>query len=41
MIDAGWIGWIDKTVKIGLLLVGLSLILGLLTRAGLWGAVFF
>jgi thiosulfate dehydrogenase (quinone) large subunit len=41
MIDAGWIGWIDKTVKIGLLLVGLSLILGLLTRAGLWSAVFF
>jgi thiosulfate dehydrogenase [quinone] large subunit len=41
MIDAGWIGWIDKTVKIGLLLIGLSLILGLLTRAGLWGAVFF
>jgi thiosulfate dehydrogenase [quinone] large subunit len=41
MIDAGWIGWIDKTVKIGLLLVGLSLILGLLTRPGLWGAVFF
>ena len=41
MIDAGWIGWIDKTVKIGLLLVGLSLILGLLTRAGLWGALFF
>jgi len=41
MIDAGWIGWIDKTVKIGLLLVGLSLILGLLTRVGLWGAVFF
>jgi thiosulfate dehydrogenase (quinone) large subunit len=41
MIDAGWIGWIDKTVKIGLLLVGLSLILGFLTRVGLWGAVFF
>jgi len=41
MIDAGWIGWIDKTVKISLLLIGLSLILGLLTRAGLWGAVFF
>jgi thiosulfate dehydrogenase [quinone] large subunit len=41
MIDAGWIGWIDKSVKIGLLLVGLSLILGLLTRAGLWSAVFF
>ena len=44
MIDHGWIsqfGWIDNTVKFGLLLVGLSLILGLLTRAGLWGAIFF
>ena len=41
VIDAGGVGWIDKTVKIGLLLVGLSLILGLLTRPGLWGAVFF
>jgi thiosulfate dehydrogenase [quinone] large subunit len=41
MIDAGWIGWIDKTVKFSLLLIGLSLILGLLTRAGLWGALFF
>src|SRR5215471_12594969 len=41
LIDLGWIGWIDKTVKISLLLIGLSLILGLLTRAGLWGALFF
>ena len=41
MIDTGWIGWIDKTVKFSLLLIGLSLILGLLTRAGLWGALFF
>jgi len=41
LIDLGWIGWIDKTVKISLLLIGLSLILGLLTRAGCWGALFF
>ena len=41
MIDAGRIGWIDNTVKFSLLLIGLSLILGLLTRAGLWGALFF
>lgn len=41
MIDAGWIAWIDNTVKISLLLIGLSLILGLLTRAGCWGALFF
>jgi thiosulfate dehydrogenase (quinone) large subunit len=40
MIDAGYIGWIDKTVKFGLLLIGLSLILGLFTRLGLWGALF-
>jgi thiosulfate dehydrogenase [quinone] large subunit len=41
MIDAGWIGWIDNTVRISLLLIGLSLILGLLTRVGCWGALFF
>jgi thiosulfate dehydrogenase (quinone) large subunit len=41
MIDAGWIGWIDNAVKISLLLIGLSLILGLLTRVGCWGALFF
>jgi thiosulfate dehydrogenase [quinone] large subunit len=41
LIDAGWIGWIDNTVKIGLLLIGLSLILGLFTKAGCWGALFF
>ncbi|HZF41497.1 MAG TPA: DoxX subfamily [Blastocatellia bacterium] len=44
MIDGGRIGrigWIDNTVKVSLLLIGLSLILGLLTRVGLWGALFF
>jgi thiosulfate dehydrogenase [quinone] large subunit len=40
MIDHGWVGWIDNTVKIGLLLIGLSLILGLFTRVGCWGALF-
>ena len=40
-IEAGWAGWIDNTVKIGLLLVGLSLMLGLFTRAGCWGAILF
>jgi thiosulfate dehydrogenase [quinone] large subunit len=39
MIDAGWIGWIDATVKVSLLLIGFSLILGLFTRAGCWGAL--
>ncbi len=41
MSDKGWTGWIDNTVKISLLLIGLSLILGLLTRVGCWGALFF
>jgi thiosulfate dehydrogenase [quinone] large subunit len=41
MIDKGWIGWMDATVKISLVLIGLSLILGLFTRAGCWGALFF
>jgi thiosulfate dehydrogenase (quinone) large subunit len=39
MMDAGWTPWIDNAVKIGLLLVGLSLILGLFTRTGCWGAL--
>jgi thiosulfate dehydrogenase (quinone) large subunit len=41
MIGAGHISWIDNTVRISLLLIGLSLILGLLTRVGCWGALFF
>lgn len=41
MIDKGWIGWMDTTVKISLLFIGVSLILGLFTRAGCWGALFF
>lgn len=39
MADAGWIGWMNNAVKIGLVLVGLSLMLGLLTRLGCWGAL--
>jgi thiosulfate dehydrogenase [quinone] large subunit len=31
--------WIDRAVPIGLVLIGLSLILGLFTRAGCWGAL--
>ncbi len=41
LIDKGWLGWMDTTVKISLLLIGVSLILGLFTRAGCWGALFF
>jgi thiosulfate dehydrogenase [quinone] large subunit len=39
LLDAGWIGWIDNSVKIGLVLVGASLILGLFTRVGAIGAL--
>src|SRR5262245_34228263 len=41
LIDMGLIGWIDNTVKISLLLIGLSLMLGLFTRIGSCGALFF
>ena len=34
-------GWVDHLVPIGLVLVGLSLILGLLTQVGSWGALAF
>lgn len=40
MLDAGWTPWIDNAVKIGLLLAGVSLMLGLFTRTGCWGALF-
>jgi thiosulfate dehydrogenase (quinone) large subunit len=33
--------WIDRTVKVSLLLIGLSLILGLFTKVGSWGALLF
>ena len=41
MVDAGWTPWIDRSVKIGLLLIGLSLILGLFTRIGALAALVF
>ena len=41
IVDAGWTPWIDRSVKIGLLLIGLSLILGLFTRIGALGALIF
>lgn len=41
MISSGWTPWIDRTVKLGLMLIGLSLILGLFTRLGAWGALLF
>ena len=41
LIDAGWGSFLDNTVKIGLLVIGLSLMLGLFTKAGCWGALIF
>jgi thiosulfate dehydrogenase [quinone] large subunit len=39
LVEAGWIGWIDNSVKVGLVLIGASLILGLFTRVGAAGAL--
>lgn len=39
MADSGWTPWIDNAVKIGLLLIGVSLMLGLFTRTGCWAAL--
>jgi thiosulfate dehydrogenase (quinone) large subunit len=39
LVNSGWTVWIDRSVKIVLLLIGLSLILGLFTRVGLWAAL--
>ena len=40
MVDAGWGPWMDRGIKYGLLLVGISLMLGLFTRIGCLGALF-
>lgn len=39
MLAAGWTNWMDRGVKISLVLIGLSLMLGLSTRLGCWGAL--
>lgn len=39
MGDAAWIGTLDMAVALGLVLIGLSLMLGLFTRAGCVGAL--
>ena len=41
MINQGWTNWLDRSVKIALLLIGLSLLLGLFTRYGAIAALFF
>lgn len=39
--NPGVLAWLDVLIPIGLLLVGLSLILGLFTQLGTWGALTF
>ncbi len=39
LADSGWIPWIDRGVKISLVLIGLSLMLGFFTRLGNLGAL--
>jgi len=41
LISAGAGPWVDRSVKIALLLIGLSLLLGLFTRIGASAALFF
>ena len=36
LVNAGWTVWLDRGVKVALLVIGLSVILGLFTRIGLW-----
>ena len=39
LVNAGWTVWLDRGVKVALLAIGVSLILGLFTRVGLWLAL--
>jgi thiosulfate dehydrogenase [quinone] large subunit len=39
LLNAGWTPWLDRGVKMALLLIGLSLMLGLFTKAGSWAAL--
>jgi len=39
LVNSGWTVWLDRGVKVTLLVVGVSLILGLFTRIGLWLAL--
>jgi thiosulfate dehydrogenase [quinone] large subunit len=41
LADPGVLAWIDVLVPVGLLLVGVSLLLGLATQIGCWGAIAF
>ncbi len=37
--EGSWILWIDRAIIVGLILIGLSLLLGALTRIGCWAAI--
>jgi thiosulfate dehydrogenase [quinone] large subunit len=37
----GWMPWFDRVVAIALVLIGLSLMLGILTQVGCWAALLF
>ena len=39
LVNAGWAAWLDRSVKVALLVIGVSLILGIFTRVGLWLAL--
>jgi len=41
LATAGWTPWIDRALETGLVLIGLSLMLGILTQIGCWGALVF
>ena len=41
LINSGFTSWIDRTVKVALLLIGLSLLLGVFTRVGAVAALLF
>lgn len=39
LAESGWTPWVDGAVKISLVLIGLSLMLGFFTRLGCWAAL--
>jgi thiosulfate dehydrogenase [quinone] large subunit len=41
LAESGILPWIDVLIPVGLLLVGVSLLLGLATQIGCWGAIAF
>ena len=39
LAESGWSPWVDRAIIIGLILIGLSLLLGALTQVGCWAAI--